>query len=150
MKRGRMRPVFRPDGVVMPGDSVVDHDLSKQLQDTIVDAEIIQVERLKAEAEIERLRSEALSRGNALGRIAIALFGDHNNRSDEECVAAAAEVGYSLAGCRERCARLEADLERLRGLLREALDEHVHVPYGASHEDVAAIRDFEKRVNEAL
>ncbi len=31
MKRGRMRPVFRPDGVVFPGDSTTEADLPKPL-----------------------------------------------------------------------------------------------------------------------
>ena len=71
--------------------------------------------------EIDRLRGENLARGNALGRIAVALFGDQNNRTDEECVAAAAEVGYGLAGCREKVAWQAEEIERLRGLLRESL-----------------------------
>lgn len=45
----------------------------------------------------------------------------------------------------------EPEIERLRGLLRETLEDgYIHVSYGASHEDVSAIRDFEKRVREAL
>jgi hypothetical protein len=63
-------------------------------------------ERAEAADEIDRLRAEALSHGNVMGRIAIAVFGDLNNRSDEECVAAVAELGYGLAGCRERVERL--------------------------------------------
>ena len=99
MKRGRMRPVFRPDGVVMPGDSVVDHDLSKQLQDTIVDAEIIQVERLKAEAEIERLRGVIDRAANAWLTL-------------DPQVVWEGDVGDAMkAGVKE--------IERLRGLLRE-------------------------------
>lgn len=34
--------------------------------------------------------------------------------------------------------------------LRDALDDFVRVPYGASHEDVAYIRDFEKRARAIL
>lgn len=42
-------------------------------------------------------------------------------------------------------------VERLRGLLREAIEDcYVRIPYGASHEDVSAIRDFERRIKEAL
>jgi len=34
--------------------------------------------------------------------------------------------------------------------LRDALDDFVRVPYGASHEDVAYIRDFEQRARAIL
>lgn len=54
-----------------------------------------------------------------MGRIAIALFGDQNNRTDEECVAKAAELGYGLTGARLRAERAENENERLRALLLE-------------------------------
>jgi len=48
----------------------------------------------------------------------------------------------------ELCAADEID--RLRGLLREAREDWIKVGYGASHEDVAACRDFCARIDAAL
>jgi hypothetical protein len=42
---------------------------------------------LKAEAERDAALADAAMRGNVMGRIAIALFGDANNVDDETCVA---------------------------------------------------------------
>lgn len=123
---------------------------------------------LKVEAERDSLRSEAgrawaevdkmakrvgdmttiriqdeLTHGNIMGRIAIALFSDQNNRTDEECVAAVAELSYERSDALMRAKKAEAELafatqernayqdavdvaceerDRLRELLREALD----------------------------
>ena len=52
-------------------------------------------------ADVMKLRLEdKLAHCNVMGRIAVALFGDQNNRTDEECVARAAEVGYELEGAK--------------------------------------------------
>ncbi len=66
----------------------------------------------------QRLQDE-YAHGNIMGRIAVALFGDQNNRTDEECVAKAAEIGYGLTGARMRAERAEADRDALRALLAE-------------------------------
>ena len=43
----------------------------------------------------------------------------------------------------------DAEIERLRELLGETYG-YIHIPYGASHEDVAEISDVRQRVREAL
>lgn len=48
-------------------------------------------------AEVRRLRAEVLQYGNTMGRIAIALFGDRNNRTDEDCVRRADRIGLEHA-----------------------------------------------------
>lgn len=60
-------------------------------------------------AEVERLRMADVERGNAMGRIAIALSPDRNNISDEELVARAAEIGYALTGAQLRAEKAEAE-----------------------------------------
>lgn len=49
-----------------------------------------------------------------------------------------------------RLGALEARLRTTADALRDALDDFVRVPYGASHEDVAYIRDFEQRARAVL
>lgn len=44
---------------------------------------------------------------------------------------------------------LRAEIKRLRELLGETYG-YIHIPYGASHEDVAEISDVRQRVREAL
>lgn len=46
--------------------------------------------------------------------------------------------------------RLRAKGEMLVAVVQEAKEGFVRVPYGASHEDVAAIRDWHKMADEAL
>lgn len=45
---------------------------------------------------------------------------------------------------------LLAENEALRALLREARDDWIKVGYGASHEDVAACRDFCDRIDNMI
>ena len=72
-------------------------------------------------ADLTKLRLEdKLAHCNIMGRIAIALFGDQNNRTDEDCVARAAEIGYELSGAKQRAERAEAELAAARALLKEA------------------------------
>lgn len=53
-------------------------------------------------ADLTRQRlADEYAHGNVMGRIAIALFSDQNNRTDEECVAAVAELAYEVSGARE-------------------------------------------------
>jgi hypothetical protein len=100
-------------------------------------------ERAEAADEIDRLRAEALSHGNVMGRIAIAVFGDLNNRSDEECVAAVAELGYGLAGCRERVEQLR----NAAGFAFRALNSYrVMYPSRRTH----ALDDARTKLQEAL
>jgi hypothetical protein len=116
----------------------------KQLQDVIVQqARNRDNGYAKRDDEIERLRAEALSHGNVMGRIAIAAFGDLNNRSDEECVAAVAELGYGLAGCRERVEQLR----NAAGFAFRALNSYrVMYPSRRTH----ALDDARTKLQEAL
>lgn len=50
----------------------------------------------------------------------------------------------------ETIAKLKALGEMLAAVLQGAKEEFVRVPYGASHEDVAAINDWHKMAAEAL
>lgn len=50
-----------------------------------------------AAGRIDALRSEVLQYGNIMGRIAIALFGARNNRTDEDCVRRADRIGLEHA-----------------------------------------------------
>lgn len=65
-------------------------------------------------ARVRELEVERMTRGNVMGRIAAAVFGDQNNRTDEECVAAIAELGYGLTGARLRAERAEAERDALK------------------------------------
>lgn len=89
---------FEPDGV------------SRKEYDRLI-AQIVDLTKLRLEDE--------LVHGNVMGRIAIALFGDQNNRTDEECVARAAEIGYELSGAKQRAERAEAELTDARALLQK-------------------------------
>ena len=52
--------------------------------------------------DLARLRSEEeVTHGHVMGRIAIALFREYNNRTDEECVAKVAEVVYERDNLRQ-------------------------------------------------
>lgn len=44
----------------------------------------------------------------------------------------------------------DGQIDELRALLREARESWIKVGYGASHEDVAACRDFCNRIDAAL
>lgn len=76
----------------------------------------IELDRCIAQiADLTKIRLEdELVHGNIMGRIAVALFGDQNNRTDEECVARAAEIGYELSGAKQRAERAEAELAAAR------------------------------------
>ena len=76
----------------------------------------IELDRCIAQiADLTKIRLEdELVHGNVMGRIAVALFGEQNNRTDEECVALAAEIGYELSGAKQRAERAEADLAAAR------------------------------------
>lgn len=84
---------------------------------------------------MDALRAEVLQYGNTMGRIAIALFGDQNNRTDEDCVRRAERIGLEHAqrgidleaalhaldhgltlhaDCAERAERAEAERDALR------------------------------------
>ena len=82
----------------------------------------IELDRLIEQiVDLTKLRLEdELVHGNVMGRIAVALFGDQNNRTDEECVARAAEIGYELSSAKQRAERAEAELVVVRALLLEA------------------------------
>lgn len=88
----------------------------------------IELDRLIAQiADLTKLRLEdGLVHGNIMGRIAVALFGDQNNCTDEECVARAAEIGYELSGAKQRAERAEAELAAARALLGEVRE---WIPY---------------------
>ncbi len=52
--------------------------------------------------DLAKLRSEEeITHGHVMGRIAIALFSERNNRTDEECVAKVAEVVYERDNLRK-------------------------------------------------
>jgi hypothetical protein len=99
-----------------------DHgELAQMLRDAITDARrygdtLKEVDAHRALiAACNRLDSERLqdeyAHGNVMGRIAIALFGDQNNRTDEDCVTKIAEV------VRER--------DRLRQHLHDEHQRHI-------------------------
>ena len=44
----------------------------------------------------------------------------------------------------------DGQIDELRALLREARESWIKVGYGASHEDVAACRDFCNRIDAAI
>jgi hypothetical protein len=48
------------------------------------------------------------------------------------------------------CVEYLAEIERLRGLLKEVADGYLRATYGSSHEDVAQINDLWRKVREAL
>ena len=115
-------------------------------------------------AAVEQLVRQNLQRGNVIGRITAHLLGNKNNVTDEDVVIAAAEVGRELQGARERIKVAEAAClqaqeaakvllakgEMLAAVVQGAREEFVRVPYGASHEDVAAINDWHRMADEAL
>lgn len=71
-------------------------------------------------------------------------------QSDQETYDMAVNRDVEL---KRQCARAEsaeAERDALRALLREARDDWIKVGYGASHEDVAACRDFCDRIDAAL
>ncbi len=105
-----------------------------------------ELDALVADVTTQRLKDE-YTHGNIMGRIAIALFGDQTNRTDEECVTKAAELGYGLTGARLRAEQAERERDMLRALLWEARDNWIKVGYGASHEDVAECRDLCDRID---
>lgn len=108
--------------------------------------------------DLAKLRSEEeVTHGHVMGRIAIALFGEQNNRTDEECVTRVAEVVRERDRLRqhlhdEHQRHIETMDERdaLAALLREASESWIKVGYGASHEDVAECRDLCSRIDAAL
>lgn len=59
-------------------------------------------------------------------------------------------IGHALLFHERYVRRLEALGEMLAAVLQGAKEEFVRVPYGASHEDVAAINDWHKMAAEAL
>src|SRR5574343_1160335 len=66
-------------------------------------------------ADLTRQRlADEYAHGNVMGRIAIALFSDQNNRTDEECVAAVAELAYERSGAIQRAKRAEAERDALQ------------------------------------
>ena len=92
-----------------------------------------------------------------MGRIAIALFDEQNNRTDEECVTKVAEVVLErdllrkhLHDEHQRHIGTMDERDALAALLQECRDDWLRLAYGASHEDVAAYRDFATRVDAAL
>ena len=97
----------------------------------------------EAADEIERLRAEILSRGNVIGRIAAHLLGRQNNVSDEDVVAAAANIGSELLGTRQRAERAEQKQSNIGhghdDWVRKHYDEAQPVPFpdtGANGEPV--------------
>jgi len=67
-------------------------------------------------------------------------------RVSNDTLAAWPEIRAERPTWSDLIARLRTTAEALR----DALDDFVRVPYGASHEDVAYIRDFEKRARAIL
>ena len=59
------------------------------------------------------------------------------------------EAADEIERLREGERAADAEIERLRELLGETYG-YIHIPYGASHEDVAEISDVRQRVREAL
>ena len=76
----------------------------------------IELDRCIAQiADLTKIRLEdELVHGNIMGRIAVALFGEQNNRTDEECVALAAEIGYQLTGTQEALFQAQEAAKMLR------------------------------------
>ena len=76
----------------------------------------IELDRCIAQiADLTKIRLEdELVHGNIMGRIAVALFGDQNNRTDEECVARAAEIGYQLTGTQQALFQAQEAAKMLR------------------------------------
>jgi hypothetical protein len=54
-------------------------------------------------------KQDELVHGNIMGRIAVNLFGNQNNVTDEDCVAATAELGYRVAGLYQRVAQVQEE-----------------------------------------
>ncbi len=79
-------------------------------------AQIVDLTKIRLEDE--------LVHGNVMGRIAIALFGEQNNRSDEDCVAQAIEV------------------VRERNSLRQHLHDEYQRRVGTMNERDAALADL--------
>lgn len=132
-------------------------------------------------ADVMKLRLEdKLAHCNVMGRIAVALFGDQNNRTDEECVARAAEIGYQLTGtqqalfqAQEASKMLASEVAALRDQeefnetalkgyrnniddLKHDIDRHVQIAAERAQEieelrsDLAAARDEAKISEDAL
>ena len=108
--------------------------------------------------DLAKLRSEEeVAHGHVMGRIAIALFGERNNRTDEECITRVAEVVHERDSLRQhlhdehqRHIGTMDERDALAALLRECREDWIRLAYGASHEDVAAYRDFATRIDAAL
>jgi hypothetical protein len=84
-------------------------------------AESLRLECERAWSEVDRCckqlgdlttirKQDELVHGNIMGRIAVALFGNQNNVTDEDCVAEAARVGYGRTALIRRVKKLENDL----------------------------------------
>ena len=76
-------------------------------------------------------------------------------RKRYERLSTASRQAYALAiteiNIREaETVSLKADLAAARALLRECREDWIRLAYGASHEDVAAYRDFATRIDAAL
>ena len=99
----------------------------------------IELDRCIAQiADLTKIRLEdELVHGNIMGRIAVALFGDQNNRTDEDCVARAAEIGYELSGAKQRAERAEAELAAARALLYRAYPYIEDARYGSDEMHLA-------------
>ncbi len=86
-----------------------------------IKAEQLRRDAERAWAEVDKLvkqigdlatlrMQDELVHGNIMGRIAVALFGNQNNVTDEDCVAEAARVGYGRTALIRRVKKLENDL----------------------------------------
>jgi len=105
------------------------------LEEHMRKAESLRSELDRAWAEVDKLvkqlgdlttirKQDELVHGNIMGRIAVNLFGRHNNVTDEECVAETAQLGYERTALLQRVRGLEEELhvwqERYRRMLEWA------------------------------
>lgn len=81
---------------------------------------------------LAKARKEEVAHGHVMGRIALALFSEKNNRTDEECVAKVAETVYERDNLRkhlhdehQRHVLTMDERDALLALLRECHDRFV-------------------------
>jgi hypothetical protein len=94
-------------------------------------SEVDRIAKQIGEMTTERLQDE-LTHGNVMGRIAVALFGNQNNVTDEECVAETARLGYGRTALIQRVKGLEEELrvwqERYQRMLEWASQLKAYEP----------------------
>ena len=108
-------------------------------------------------ARVRELEVERMTHGNVMGRIALALFSEKNNRTDEECVAKVAETVYERDNLRkhlhdehQRHVLTMDERDALLALLRECHDRFVDAygPDGRFTRKIGAAIDAARKEGE--